>query len=463
MKKLALALAGLVLGSLFAPAASALPAFARQTGFACNQCHFQHFPLLNAFGRSFKGSAFTLMGTQPKVEGENMSIPTVMNASFLASLGYEKTNAVQDPTTSALVSTGGAPTGGAYVAGTGGESSLFVGGRGSDFMGYLGEITLAPTAAIDSLKTPMLYAVGDDTRAGIVPFTTNGQGSSYGFETLNTGANAVHTITNTVGFMDQYIAAVSAQQYLGTGAAATGAAFVVSNGIGFINITKFNQGGIAGGNFGSLSSTYARAVFTFDMAGWDSAVGVQNWSGESATSCGLTLGSNGVGSCSPSAFVSPTPAGNTNSVETATTRATAIDAQMQGSVGERAVGVYVSYAVAPAIAADGSMLGNAFNSGPLERSSLNIAAEIGVVPEIVTVGMAIRRANSGQDEGLLNGGTANGTNATDNAVYFTLTYKMTQNMMARLSYVTQSGTYWTQANSDEFGSSSSTINLYALF
>ncbi len=33
----------------------------------------------------------------------------------------------------------------------------------------------------------------------LVPFTTNGQGASYGFEYLNTGANAIHMISNTVG------------------------------------------------------------------------------------------------------------------------------------------------------------------------------------------------------------------------------------------------------------------------
>lgn len=34
--------------------AEAVPAFARQTGLSCSTCHFQHFPALNAFGRSFK-------------------------------------------------------------------------------------------------------------------------------------------------------------------------------------------------------------------------------------------------------------------------------------------------------------------------------------------------------------------------------------------------------------------------
>lgn len=45
--------------------AEAVPAFARQTGMACNSCHFQHFPTLNAFGRAFKAGGYT-MGGRPE-------------------------------------------------------------------------------------------------------------------------------------------------------------------------------------------------------------------------------------------------------------------------------------------------------------------------------------------------------------------------------------------------------------
>ena len=70
------ALAMVVAGSLIeVPVAEASPGFARQTGLACNTCHFQHFPALNAFGRAFKQEAYTLKGRQEMVEGENLSIP----------------------------------------------------------------------------------------------------------------------------------------------------------------------------------------------------------------------------------------------------------------------------------------------------------------------------------------------------------------------------------------------------
>src|SRR5271169_4336593 len=97
MKKVALSLAGLLAAAAFAPEASALPVFARQTGMACNACHFQHFPLLNSFGRSFKNSGFTLMGAQGKVEGDDLSLPNVVNAAVLTSMGYTHSNATQAP------------------------------------------------------------------------------------------------------------------------------------------------------------------------------------------------------------------------------------------------------------------------------------------------------------------------------------------------------------------------------
>jgi len=73
MKKVALSLAGVLAAATFAPEASAVPAFARQTGMACSACHAQHFPILNGFGRAFKAAGFTMMGAQEKIEGDNIS------------------------------------------------------------------------------------------------------------------------------------------------------------------------------------------------------------------------------------------------------------------------------------------------------------------------------------------------------------------------------------------------------
>ena len=441
MKKIVLSLAGVMAAAAFAPEASALPVFARQTGMACSACHFQHFPLLNGFGRAFKAAGFTMVGAQGKIEGDRLSIPDTLNLAFLTSMGYVKTNAT--PSTNDVKTAG---NGVFYLPAVNGESSLFAGGRVSDFAGFLSEITLAPTAAIDSAKLPILYPVTDAVRMGLVPFSTNGQGASYGFEYLNTGANAIHMISNTVGNAaaggNEFANAISAQQYIGTNTAANGVAAVANGDMGFVNITKYQQTGIANAQSASVGSTYMRAAYTFDMAGWDSAIGVQSWQGAS-------LNDGGAGGAAAAVMT--------------VTKATAIDGQMQGTFGEMPVGFYFSYANAPVSSVVG--LNNAFNAGgTFSKSALNVDAELGVIPEVATIGAAIRRGKAGVAD-------AGGSNATDNAYYLTATYKIAQNMLARLSYVKQNGTFWdiapagagTPTNAQLTGSTVTALNLYVLF
>jgi hypothetical protein len=460
MKKIVLSLAGVLAAAAFAPEASALPVFARQTGMACSACHFQHFPLLNSFGRAFKAAGFTMVGAQGKIEGDRLSIPDTLNMAFLSSLGYVKSNQTAD--NSGVTKNPG--NGGFYLPGIAGEASLFVGGRVSDFAGFLSEITLSGAAAIDSGKLAILPEIGSSgVHAGLVPFATNGQGASYGFEYLNTGANAIHSITNTVGDAlnnptggtntasggNEFINAVSAQQYIGTATAADGIAAVANSDMGFVNVTKYNMTGMAAGQQGSLGSTYVRVAGLFDLAGWDSALGFQSWSGSSLTSfTPSVLNNNGTITAGADAIMMQS-------------KAWAIDGQMQGTLGEMPTGFYFSYANAAVAGANEAP--NAFNGGQMTRSSFNVDAEIGVIPEVATIGAAIRRAKSGFDSGLLNGGAATGNNASDNAIFLTATYKVAQNMLARLSYVKQSGDYWTAANSAATGDTTYAVNMYVLF
>ncbi len=451
MKKIVLSLAGVMAAVAFAPEASALPAFARQTGMACSACHFQHFPALNSFGRAFKSAGFTMVGAQGKIEGDRLSIPDTLNINFLASMGYVKSNQTADNT--GVSKNPG--NGGFYLPGIAGEASLFVGGRVSDFAGWLSEITLSGAAAIDSGKLAILPEIGSSgIHAGAIPFATNGQCASYGFEYLNTGANAVHSITNTVGNAlggqgNEFINAVSAQQYINTATAADGVAAVVNSDMGFVNITKYNQTGMATGQQASLGSTYVRVAGLFDLAGWDSALGFQSWSGSSLNDNGGAALATGAGA---------PVAGGAVMMQS---KAWAIDGQMQGTLGEMPTGFYFSYANATAASAGQAL--NAFNPGQLTRSSFNVDAEIGVIPEVMTLGAAIRRAKSGVDVGTATNLVANGNNASDNAIYLTATYKIAQNMLARLSYVKQSGDYWTAANSAATGDTTYAANLYVLF
>ena len=52
-----------VIAAFAVPATSQAAAmYARQTGQACATCHFQHYPLLNEYGRAFKAGGYTQIG-----------------------------------------------------------------------------------------------------------------------------------------------------------------------------------------------------------------------------------------------------------------------------------------------------------------------------------------------------------------------------------------------------------------
>ena len=88
MKKILLSAAAFAVVAVSAVAVApttseAVPAFARQTGAACLSCHFQTFPAINSFGRAFKMGSFTDVGEQGLIEDEHLSIPNVLNATFV--------------------------------------------------------------------------------------------------------------------------------------------------------------------------------------------------------------------------------------------------------------------------------------------------------------------------------------------------------------------------------------------
>jgi hypothetical protein len=432
MKKIVLSLAVVMAAAAFAPEASALPVFARQTGMACSACHFQHFPQLNSFGRSFKSAAFTMVGAQGKVEGDGLSIPDTLNLAMLTTMGYTKTDDTSTATGNGINS---AANGTVYVPGVNGEYSLFIGGRTSEFSGSLAEVGLTSVDGhVASAKFPMLWPVGDNgMRVGLVPFTTDGQGASYGFETLNTGANAVHTMLFDGGSANDSIGtSVSAQQYIGTGVAATGAAIVANSDMGFVNFTKYHMisQNLEMVNGASLSSTYVRAAYIFDLNGWDTAVGFQDWSGQSNDAS------------------TDTAPGNTALVGLKETKASAIDAQMMGTVNDMPLTVVFSYAKAPK---PSGVLDNVYNSGGVtDKKAMVIGAELGVVPEVATVAVSYRKGNNGAAAG----------SDGDNSMLFAASYKLQQNLLLQLVYTKQSGTAW-DANSA--GSTQTAINLATLF
>jgi len=405
--------------------------------------------MLNGFGRAFKSAGFTMMGAQGKVEGESLAIPNTLNMAVLTTLGYEKTN--QAVGNGPQKTTG---DGAFYVPGTGGELSLFFGGRVSENAGFLAEIGTGGSvsgtdvsAAHSSAKLPILFEAAipslkatEGMLAGFIPFTTDDHGASYGFEVLNTGANVVHQMSPTSGLNGAHSAALSAQQFIGTDGSATGVAFVANNPMSFINLTKYDQTGIAGGTLAVLGSTYIRIAGMFDLAGWDAGAGIQIWSGNSA-------------------------AYNAGTYVYSDTKARAIDGQMQGRLGDTPVGFYASYATAPAGTNTYNMdpaavvTGTAVTGlyGTANKSAFNISTEVGVIPDKATLGVAVRFGRSGVAVG------AAGSNATDNAITLIATYKLAQNMMASFSLTSASGGYWDAAHQNALGSGTTTINLISVF
>jgi hypothetical protein len=466
MKKLALTIASVAAIVTFAPEASALPVFARQVGMACNACHFQHYPLLNSFGRAFKANGFTMMGAQPLLEGDGLSIPDRLNFGALTSVYYSSQSGDDK-----------SPQVG--VPASGGELSLFYGGRVTENIGFLSELGVGGAAATTGAKLVMLYPVGDN-RVGTA-FFSSGQGAGYGLEYLNTGAVDAHKMMNNTGLQEQHGGAAYAGRYMGSISDATGASIIADGTWGFANVGVY-AAAPTGTNARAqdLTLTYARLVGTFDLGGWDSAVGIQNFGGTACVADVAAVASvtNTIGD--------PITVGSALVPGACTDHAlTIVDAQFQGEIAGISTGFYVEYGVAPAnsnhhgnalAAANSSVLiaaaaGNAANgnsnfgtSADLKATTLNVATTVEVTPGS-TVQLAARFAQ-------ISDASATGANAAvtgnDNALMFGATYQLAQNVNMGVNYTVASGSAWDNfrtANNgtDAIGKTAGTIYLYALF
>ncbi|MDQ6974948.1 MAG: hypothetical protein Q9M22_00105, partial [Mariprofundaceae bacterium] len=109
----AFAVAGVSAVAIMPTTSEAIPAFARQTGAACLSCHFQTFPAVNAFGRSFKLNAFTDVGEQALIEDEGLSLPSVLNASFVLRAQYNLSKTTFPTASSAAAAAASAASAGA--------------------------------------------------------------------------------------------------------------------------------------------------------------------------------------------------------------------------------------------------------------------------------------------------------------------------------------------------------------
>jgi hypothetical protein len=451
MNKIALSLAGVLLATAFAPEASAVPAFARQTGRACSACHYQHFPLLNGVGQEFKSSGFTQVGAKGKFKGEDLSIPDTVNMGVFTTTYFQTessgtTGGVNNP------SGGVDPTSGSQankwgVPGTGGELSLFIGGRAAEFAGFLAEAGLGgggtanTGGVVGAAKLAMLFPVGD-ARIGPVIYSSTGQGAAYSFELLNTGAVNTQKMMGNNGPSNQHVRATSASQYFNTNTAATGISVVANNSMGFVNIGAYEMAGNdAVGGANGMGLTYMRVATTIALAGWDSGFGIQHFGGKSTVTGGNNVLFAGVAN---------------------TPKATIVDAQMQGDLGAMPVGFYASYGTA---AAGNATEINVFNpgaatggAGTKAATSFNVAAEFGIIPHVSTIQVAVRMAKNGA-----------AANNGDNALMLGVTYELAQNIGLSLHHTAQTGSAWNAQtingvdNSVPVGKDATTLLLEAVF
>jgi hypothetical protein len=448
MKKIVLSLAGVMAAATFAPEASAVPAFARQTGMACSACHQQHFPAINSFGRAFKSAGYTMVGTEEKIEdpksdtSPGLSIPSTLNAAIVGYMQYSKTNGPADgsPNAASASSLNSKSTNNGSLQ-IPQQVSLFFGGRVGENIGFEAEYSISGAgtgqnaSSLIRLKVPFVQN-WDTVKTLEIPFSTS-NGVADSFEILDTGAVNVHA------FNQNAMPVISAAQYIGTATNASGVAFVANNDSFFTNIAKFGAN-TGTGKFGAPSSTYARGAWmTGDLIpNYDFAVGGQYWGG---TSVNDTLTSGGVAGVPVQ------------------TKAWAIDAQLLGQLGSLPLTFVASYANAP-MGSNG--MGNLYNNGGAAaiaaRHAFTTGAELGIVPGIATVQAGLRFGKSGQDAGALATGTPNGANASDNAIMLGATYSIALNVRAEVTYTHNSGDIYSfnaANNPNLYGNNVYTIDL----
>jgi hypothetical protein len=409
MKKVALTLAAVAAATAFAPEASALPAFARQTGMACNACHQTHFPVLNGFGRAYKAAGYVMMGAQGKIEDEHLSIPDTLNAAIL--LKYRSQRDSTAPVTAGEGVTSAVVNSGEWQHQMGDEFSLFFGGRiaesGNLTIGFLNENNLGARNGmplVAGLRLPINYDLGA-AKVTLVPFSTDALGAAYGFELSSGGVMRANRWA-------EHRRETSAIQYNADragGGNGAGIAAVVQSDLGYINYTKWSSSFFPGANGGDVPSTnfgqsYIRVAATPTIADWAIVAGAGI---ESGSSYGNLAG---------------------GLVEA---NQTFIDVQAHGEVAGMQTGIYLQRALAPACTT-ATAANCVHNTGTVGRDASTIGAEFQVVPHALNLGVAYRLATTGA----LSAGEA----VTDNAATITAVYDLVQNVAAVVNFSQYNGT-----------------------
>jgi hypothetical protein len=419
MKKIVLSIAGVLAATAFAPEASAIPAFARQTSQACSACHFQHFPVLNPVGQEFKAGGFTQMSAKGKIKGENISIPDNLNAAILFKGRYQKTNG----TDAAGTVSGTTTNGGQWQIPD--ELSLFFGGRVGEGemvkMGFMFEGNTAAKQLVAGLRIPVVFDTGT-TKLLAIPYATDSLGAGYGYELSSTGA--VRGVRWAEHRTD-----VSAAQYVGLGAtAATGVALVAQAPFGYINFSRYSPNFTMAGDKGvQMSSNWIRVAATPTVGDWAMHIGLASLSGSNYNA----------------------PAVTTSKVDT---KGTIVDFQAQGVLGGNDTSLYAQYATAPAGSAT---MANYYNGSTANaKTATTVGIDYSVIPHTLHVGGAIRKAKNGA-----------ATLNADDSMTLTVVYDLFQNVALHMNHSIRSGSSYNVGGANDsaaLNSSGKTLTTFLL-
>ncbi len=414
---------------IYTPTANAIPAFARQTDQTCTSCHSQHFPTLNAFGRMFKASGYTMVGSQPQVEGNGLSLPQSLNAALIGDVQYIKGEEQEIGFPAALS---------LYLAGKAGKKAGFLFEipfanqkiEGTDASGNAieGETTGA-VARFGSFKASYVDQISN-FNIGAHAYSTEMAGPAYGYELLSTGAmgmNVAQTGANAMGAIGMHMehGATLMSQFMGSNSdmpmagAATGFGASVQNDMGFIYYSTYIGQQKVEHFTNPTFGQYLRAAWTPTFAGFNIGTGVQLYFGET------TSGSGKVDA-----------------------KATTFDFQAQGELVGKPVGFYASYAKSPKSTSSAVNHYNMSTGG--DNSAFAMLAEVGVMEKVsVSLGYvsAIYWMDMKNNMGMVMSMEQNGSSTTIGAEYLFL-----PNVRFALRYASFGG---------DFNDSSTVATIYA--
>jgi len=295
MKKILLSAAAFAVVAVSAVAVApttseAIPAFARQTGAACLSCHFQSFPTLNSFGRSFKQGAFTDVGEQALIEDDNLSIPSSLNITAMVRPQFKSVKT----TGTAAVKT---------VAATADQVLMIAGRIGSNTGAFLEVSTQGGGFANQQL----LHSVDMGSFKVIASYFNTGFGEDAGLQLMSVWGQhggllngKSLTINNTMGAANQTV----------------GLSVAIANEMGAISFGGIDNNPTAVGQSWTLAPV-VRAQGIFDLGGMELGVGAIVVSGA-----------------------------NKSGATTSEAKRVGFDVQLQGEVGDTQVGLYADYASA---------------------------------------------------------------------------------------------------------------------